>query len=103
MTAARFALLVALVGSSCVTNDVDPIAGPAPSAEESADVTQAYAPPPNSDDAFCDELPADGPCALACDVDALAEEYVPAGTCAAFSCTLDDGREIGVHVCHPPD
>lgn len=52
---------------------------------------------------ICDSLPAEGPCALACDVDALAEQYVPAGACAAFSCTLTDGREIAVHACHVGD
>jgi len=51
----------------------------------------------------CDLLPSDGPCSLACDPDALSEEYVPPGTCALFLCTLDDGRMIGVHACHPAE
>jgi hypothetical protein len=54
-------------------------------------------------DDICSRLPADGPCALACDPVALAEQYVPAGTCAAFSCTLTDGTEIAVHACHVGD
>lgn len=103
MTLARFALVAALAGSSCVDTDDGTIAGPSPTTDESASVTQAFAPPPNGDDELCDSLPDEGPCALACDPDALSDQYVPAGTCAAFGCTLDDGREISVHVCHPPD
>jgi hypothetical protein len=101
MTAARLALLFALAGSSCVSTDDEPIAGPAPSEQESADVTEAFASPPNEDDELCDSLPDEGPCSLACDIDALVAQYVPVGTCAAFACTLDDGREVHVHACHP--
>lgn len=101
MPALRFALLVALAGSSCVSVDSEPIDGPGPSYQESADVTEAFASPPNETDELCDSLPDEGPCALACDIDALVDQYVPVGTCAAFACTLDDGREVSVHACHP--
>src|SRR5678816_4000176 len=103
MSPMRFALVVALAGSSCVAADDAAIAGPSPSDQESADVTEAFASPPNADDEVCGLLPDDGPCALACDMDALVDQYVPAGTCVAFGCTLDDGREISVHACRLPD
>ena len=103
MSLARLALVATICASACAVEEEDPIGGPDPTIDESADVTQAYAPPPNGDDEICAELPADGPCALACDPGALAEEYVPAGVCAVFGCTLDDGREIHVHACHPAD
>jgi hypothetical protein len=101
MLLVRFALLIAIAGCSCVSADGEPIAGPGPSDQESADVTEAFASPPNEDDELCDSLPDKGPCALTCDIDALVAQYVPVGTCAAFACTLDDGREVHVHACHP--
>lgn len=54
-------------------------------------------------DDVCSLLPPDGPCALACDEEALAEQYVPAGVCAAFLCELTDGRSIAVHACRAGD
>lgn len=51
----------------------------------------------------CDVLPQEGPCACACDHDALVEGFVPPGTCAAFHCELLDGRAIAIHACHPDD
>ena len=74
--------------------------------EASGDVIQAVASEPGDDDEaddICGLLPADGPCALACDEGALADTYVPRGTCAAFACTLTDGRTVIVHACHPAD
>lgn len=53
--------------------------------------------------AICDLLPADGPCALACDRTALVDQYVPPGTCVEFACQLTDGRLVGVHACRGPD
>jgi hypothetical protein len=52
---------------------------------------------------LCGLLPACGACSLVCDLDQLAEQYVPEGTCALFVCTLTDGRQIHVDVCNLPD
>ena len=55
---------------------------------------------PGSSD-VCDLLPDDcGPCAVACDFEAL-REFVPVGTCAAFLCELVDGTRVTFHACHP--
>jgi hypothetical protein len=51
----------------------------------------------------CDVLPCDGPCSLACDRDALIEQYVPAGFCISFFCELTDGRILVLDACHAPD
>ena len=51
----------------------------------------------------CDVLPCDGPCSLACDRDALIDQYVPAGFCIHFFCELTDGRLIVLDVCHAPE
>ncbi|MGE5187273.1 MAG: hypothetical protein ACM31C_34735 [Acidobacteriota bacterium] len=51
---------------------------------------------------ICGFLPACGACALACDPEKLAQEYVPPGACALFACTLTDGRTIRLDVCNPP-
>ena len=51
----------------------------------------------------CDVLPCDGPCSLACDRDALIEQYVPKGFCIHFFCELTDGRLIVLDACRPPD
>lgn len=51
----------------------------------------------------CDLLPCDGPCSLACDRDALIDQYVPAGVCMSLFCELTDGRYLVVDVCHAPD
>jgi hypothetical protein len=48
---------------------------------------------------ICELLPECGPCADACDPDAL-EQHLPPGTCAAFICELTDGRTLTVHACH---
>jgi hypothetical protein len=95
MSLARLALVTVVCASACAVEEDDSVLGPPPPIDESADVTYQAE--------FCDELPADGPCALACDPGALADAYVPVGACAVFGCTLDDGREINVHACHPPD
>jgi hypothetical protein len=49
----------------------------------------------------CAHLPADPPCSLICDREALAD-YVPVASCAVFLCTLSDGIQVTVHACHPP-
>ena len=103
MTLARVALFAALAGSACAVAEEAPPGGHPPSVEESADVTEALASPPSVEEDLCDALPDEGPCSLACDPDALRDEYVPAGTCAAFACTLTDGRTITLHACHVPE
>ena len=48
----------------------------------------------------CALLPLDGACSLACDYDALVQQYVQKGSCATFFCRLSDGRSIVVDACH---
>lgn len=103
MRSASPIVAILLFGSACATAEEDG----APAAAVTIDVPdidETYAldlkDPP---DDICDKLPPDGPCALACDPDALADQYVPAHACAAFSCTLTDGTEIAVHACHVGD
>jgi hypothetical protein len=92
---------VLFFGSACATDEGDDtrtaISIDVPAIDETyaVDLADDDAPPD-----ICGLLPPDGPCALACDEDALAEQYVPAGACAAFACTLTDGTEIAVHACH---
>ena len=102
MSLARLALVAAVSASACVVEESDATWGMTPTIDESAYVTQTLAPPRDEQAEYCDALPPSGPCALACDPAALADSYVPVGTCAVFGCTLDDGREIHVHACHPP-
>jgi hypothetical protein len=96
-------LISLLLGSGCATDDdaTDPPVfanTDVPAIDETYAVDLVDAP-----DDICGLLPPDGPCALACDPDALAEQYVPAGACAAFLCTLTDGTQIAVHACHIGD
>lgn len=104
MTAARAASLAALCVAACVSSEREVEPGVVSYDEGPANVVQAVAPDSGGDDTtddICSLLPADGPCALACDEGALADTYVPPGTCVAFGCTLTDGRMISVHACHP--
>jgi hypothetical protein len=101
MRLAQSSLVVAVCVASCATADIAPPDAQPPSKDESADVTLTVAGPPGDPD-VCSLLPDEGPCALACDPDALIETYVPAGSCVAFACTLDNGQEIAVHACRGP-
>lgn len=104
MTSLQAAIIATLCGAACVSDEREVQPGAGSSDEELANVTPAFASSSNDDDDgndICDRLPADGPCALACDEGALAETYVPLGTCVAFACMLTDGRTISVHACHP--
>jgi len=40
-----------------------------------------------------------GACSLACNVDALIEQFVPAGTCVLFTCELIDGNTLSIGGC----
>jgi len=103
MTCLRLALVAVLTTSACMTGDdtVNVAGGErAASYDERSDVTSDSRSAPADPD-VCTLLPPDGPCSLACDPEALAEQFVPLGTCAAFACTLVDGRQITVHACHP--
>ena len=42
----------------------------------------------------------EGPCSLACDPDALIDQYVPPGTCIAFECPHLDGSTTRVGGCN---
>ena len=106
MTTAGACIIAALCGSACVSDEGDVEPGVISVDEDMANVTAAFAATPGDDndtDNICSLLPADGPCALACDTGALAAQYVPSGTCAVFGCVLTDGRTIAVHACHPAD
>jgi len=52
-----------------------------------------------AEDARCEPMAEDGPCALICDPDALLEHYVPAGTCIHFVCTTRDGARHHMGAC----
>ncbi|HSD86382.1 MAG TPA: hypothetical protein VLB44_02670 [Kofleriaceae bacterium] len=96
MTSSCLVLVAALCGSACVAGDdsVDRTLGD----DGRVDITSDVAEPGDPD--VCELLPDCGPCSLACDIQALSEQYVPPGTCVAFACTLSDGRQIAVHACH---
>ncbi len=96
----RTAMIAVLCGAACVQS--------AASGEESADdstlgdngaASEIAGEVPEEETDICGLLPASGPCSAACDPMALVE-HVPPGVCAAFRCTLTDGREIAVSACH---
>lgn len=107
MRTARYLVALLLCGSACAVDDdapgptdtVSPDEPPLTDKFIDSHVTAS----PTEGNSICDALPPDGPCSLACDAEALAEQYVPAGTCAAYLCTLTDGREVPVHACHAND
>jgi len=49
---------------------------------------------------YCKYLPADGPCALACDPEVLIERFVPIGTCMILECQLTNGEPLNVGGCN---
>ena len=103
MRTARCLFALLLCGSACAVDDDAP--GPTDTVSPDEAPTDKFidshvAASPTEEASICDVLPPDGPCSLACDERALAEQYVPEGACAAFLCTLTDGREVAVHACH---
>lgn len=54
--------------------------------------------PPVGCDATVEET---GACSIACNMDAVIDQYVPAGTCVAFVCDLVDGSTIQIGGCKP--
>ena len=50
---------------------------------------------------LCAVLPESGPCALACDPDALVDRFVPQGTCVTFRCELTTGEVFQTGGCNP--
>lgn len=105
MTRIWLALVPAVALCACTVGDgpiVDPPnPSPPPTAGEQPGISAQFQGDPGPD--ICDLLPPDGPCALACDPQQLAAKYVPEGACAAFACTLTDGRMITVSACHYPE
>jgi hypothetical protein len=100
-------LLAAGALAACAVDD--PAAPPQPEATVS-DLAQAStgAPASAADVAgeaedICGLLPCDGQCSLACDYNALLEQYVQPGTCASFYCHLEDGRPFSVDGCRPEE
>jgi hypothetical protein len=97
----RWLAIVALIAvSACLSDDRIDIDLPPASDDGHASVAASMAGPEDVYD-VCAHLPADPPCSLICDRDAL-REYVPESSCAVFACVLTDGREIAVHACRPP-
>ena len=107
MTFARCFFALLLCGSACAVDDdtlgpTDTVSPDGPPIGDKAIDSHVVA-SPTDDEGICDLLPPDGPCALACDQQALAEQYVPEGACAAFLCELTDGRDVTIHACHVDD
>lgn len=50
---------------------------------------------------YCAELPSDGPCSLACDPDAMIDQYVPHGQCVTYRCELKSGQVFRTGGCNP--
>lgn len=91
-----------LCGAACADSSDEPV--PDTPVEEDGDPTVTD-PDPEGFAAqgapFC-EVPADaeGACALACDADAVIEQYVPEGTCTIFECPHADGSSIRTGGCN---
>jgi len=99
------ALLALLMAAGGIAGCVDEEASVAPSPtlvsdEARLDVHSMSMETSQAD--VCSLLPCDGACSLACDYDALVDQYVPKGSCVTFVCELTDGRKIIVDACHPP-
>lgn len=103
----------AALASACTVGEPCPpqIGKPPPATE--IDVPQVFLDPSSQandmdqdgdgfPDDFCDQLPDNGPCSLACDPQALSDQYGVPGACVNFRCELDSGEEFGVHTCTPP-
>lgn len=95
-------MLATLLVTSCAesaTDDTPPfeVSEGAQFAGDFAEVGDGSA---DAGDDICEHLPCDGACSLACDYDALVDQYVPPNTCASFVCELDDGRTIGLDACN---
>jgi len=65
-------------------------------ADQPATVIKAYA----KNETVCDLLPQTGPCSLACDPQALIDQYVVSGTCVTFTCHLTDGQVFNAGGCN---
>ncbi|MBA3459401.1 MAG: hypothetical protein H0T46_05535 [Deltaproteobacteria bacterium] len=92
--------------AACAVEDPAPAPEPAVAVSDLAQASTRA--PASADDAagedggnedVCGLLPCDGPCSLACDYEALIEQYVPPGTCASFYCHLTDGRPFSLDGC----
>jgi hypothetical protein len=94
-------LAIVLVLGACVSGDETDAGEPHPADEDShASITAAVGAPDDAPYDVCDHVPAEPPCSLICDPEALVE-YVPERSCAVFVCTLTDGQQVAVHACHP--
>jgi Fe-S-cluster-containing hydrogenase component 2 len=99
------AVALALCAHACAVGGDDAFApdGPeGPKADEDHPSISFSLETPDDGYNVCEHLPAQPPCSLICDRDALTQ-YIPESSCAVFVCTLTDGREISVHACHYPD
>lgn len=104
----RVTSALVLLATACVEDPEITVAEPEPDTDGPSVFAQVdggapVEPGQQTPEDICGLLPCDGPCSLACDSEALIAEYVPSGTCVVFSCTLTDGRSIGVHACDAAD
>jgi len=84
-----------LCGAACADEAQDPTI---PETPDIADVATA---PGEVRSAFiCEPVETEGACALACDNDALIDQYVPEGVCMILECELVDGRTIPAGGCN---
>lgn len=97
MTNLKLLAIAALSLAACVDSP-DPAGAPA-EARPTAAATVTRIAPADPGTNICQLLPADGPCSLACDPAALAEQYIAVNTCADFQCTLTDGQVIRAGGC----
>lgn len=103
MSRSRFALVAIFCGSACLIGDDEPSVDTHIPDDDGRTNISAAVELPDGGYNICEHLPAEAPCSLLCDRDALVEQYVPESSCAVFVCELTDGRRISVHACHPPD
>lgn len=95
-------LAIALLLAACVADDGSDSEDPAPIGDDGhVTISASVATPAEPEYDVCEHLPADPPCSLICDHDAL-DDYVPENVCAVFVCVLTDGNQVSVHACHPP-
>ena len=97
----RWLAVALLMASACVGEDGNDVDDTAPVDDDGhTSISSSVAAPESAYD-VCEHLPAEPPCSLICDHEAL-ENYVPESSCAVFVCVLTDGLQVSVHACHAP-
>lgn len=96
--------LSGLLLAACAGEPTPPVLSPAP---DDPGVGGVYVDPmtapaswaDGSPAGFCDLLPSEGPCSLACDPEALAAEYGITGLCVTVGCELTTGEHFMLCYC----